>query len=138
MLYSLIITIHVIACFVLIAVILLQAGRGGGLSEAFGGATQSLFGTKANVVLTRATEISAVVFLITCILLGIMTSRRGKSLVELQRRGIPLTQPLPLAGPEEALPGPLEHNQERVPLDETLDETKETLPNAEPEEAPKK
>ncbi|MDD5173717.1 MAG: preprotein translocase subunit SecG, partial [Candidatus Omnitrophica bacterium] len=39
MLYGLVITIHVIVSLVLISVILLQAGRGGGLSESFGGSS---------------------------------------------------------------------------------------------------
>ena len=50
MLYGLVIAIHVIVSLVLIAVILLQAGRGGGLSDTFGGSsTQTLFGTKTSV-----------------------------------------------------------------------------------------
>ena len=86
MLYALVIAVHVIVCLVLILVILLQAGRGGGLSESFGGgAAQSLFGTKANVFLTRATSACAIIFILTCLLLGVITSQRGKSLVDIQR-----------------------------------------------------
>lgn len=82
MLYGLIIAIHVIVSLVLIAVILLQAGRGGGLSESFGGSsTQTLFGTKTSVFLTRATAASAVIYIITCLTLAVMTSHRGRSLV---------------------------------------------------------
>jgi preprotein translocase subunit SecG len=82
MLYGLVIVIHVIVSLILIAVILLQAGRGGGLSESFGGdSTQTILGTKTSVFLKRATEISAVVFLLTCLTLAVMTSHRGRSLV---------------------------------------------------------
>ena len=104
MLYGLFIGIHVTACIILIAVILLQAGRGGGLSETFGGeSTQTIFGAKASVFLARATIVAAVLFLITSLLLGIMTSRRGRSLIDLQRtKGIPITkEDIPLAKPEE-------------------------------------
>jgi preprotein translocase subunit SecG len=76
--------LHVIACLILILVILLQAGRGGGLSEMFGGAlqqNQKLFGTETNVFLTRATTYSAVVFLLTSVLLGVVTTQRGKSVM---------------------------------------------------------
>jgi len=82
MLYGLVIAIHVIASLVLIAVILLQAGRGGGLSETFGGgSTQTLFGTKTSVFLTRATAACAVIYILTCLTLAVMTSHRGRSLV---------------------------------------------------------
>ncbi len=47
MLYGLVITVHIIVSLILIFVILLQAGRGGGLSETFGGSqTQTILGTK--------------------------------------------------------------------------------------------
>jgi preprotein translocase subunit SecG len=66
----------------LIAVILLQAGRGGGLSESFGASsTQSILGTKTSVFLKRATAASAVIYILTCLSLAVMTSHRGRSLV---------------------------------------------------------
>ncbi|MGH7198142.1 MAG: preprotein translocase subunit SecG [Candidatus Omnitrophota bacterium] len=81
--YALLIVIHITACMVLIAVILLQAGRGGGLSEMIGGGQpNSLFGTQTNVFMTRATEVCAVVFVITSLSLGILSTQRGKSLIE--------------------------------------------------------
>jgi preprotein translocase subunit SecG len=82
MLYGLVITIHVIVSLILISVILLQAGRGGGLSESFGGSsTQTILGTKSSVFLKKATAISAVLYILVCLLLGVMTSHRGRSLV---------------------------------------------------------
>ena len=84
MLYGLVIFFHVLVCAILIAVILLQAGRGGGLSETFGlDSSQTIFGTKASVFLARATAVAASLYLVTCLLLGIMTSKRGKSLIPL-------------------------------------------------------
>ncbi len=83
--YALLIVIHVLACLILIAVILLQAGKGGGLAETFGGGGggfQSLFGTKASTFLTRATAIFAVAFLVTSLSLAILSTKRGKSLLE--------------------------------------------------------
>lgn len=82
MIYGIVIAIHVIASLVLIAVILLQAGRGGGLSETFGGSsTQSILGTKTSVFLKRATAASAVIYILTCLTLAVLTSHRGRSLV---------------------------------------------------------
>jgi preprotein translocase subunit SecG len=94
--FILLLVIHVMACIILIAVILLQAGRGGGLSEAFGSETQSLLGTQAPVVLKKATTISAIVFLVTSLLLGIVTARKGRSLF--QQQGFPVTPPVSQQG----------------------------------------
>jgi preprotein translocase subunit SecG len=102
-LYGFVILINMIASIVLILVILLQAGRGGGLSESFGGSsTQTLFGTKTSVFLTRATAVCAVVYLCTCLLLAVMTGHRGRSLVS---RGVPAA---PIGGaPAPGAPQPL-------------------------------
>ncbi len=81
--HTLVIAMHIIVSIFLIAVILLQAGRGGGLADSFGGSQmQSLFGTKSTTVLTRLTTICATVFMLTCLTLAIISSRQSKSLVE--------------------------------------------------------
>ena len=83
--YTLVIIVHVIACFILITAILLQSGRGGGLAGLFGaggGATQTIFGARASTFLTRATTVAAIAFLLSCITLTVFSSRRGKSLLE--------------------------------------------------------
>lgn len=81
--YIFVLIIHIIASLVLVLVILLQAGRGGGLSEAFGGgAAQTIFGTKAATFLTRATAVCAVLFLITSLSLAVLSGLRTKSLLE--------------------------------------------------------
>lgn len=84
--YTFLIVIHVIACIVLILVILLQSGRGGGLSETFGsGSTSTIFGTSASTFLQRATTVCAILFLVTSLSLAILSSRRSKSLMELEK-----------------------------------------------------
>ena len=58
MIYGILITIHVIASIALILSILLQAGRGGGLSEAFGlSSTQTIFGHTAPKFLEKTLKI---------------------------------------------------------------------------------
>lgn len=106
MLYGLVIAIHVIVSLVLIFVILLQAGRGGGLSESFGGSsTQTILGTKSSVFLKRATAVSAVLYILACLVLGVMTSHRGRSLVAKGGLQAPITtsggfpQPMPDESP---------------------------------------
>lgn len=102
MLYPLILLVHVTVCFVLIAVILLQAGRGGGLADTFGGAAQSLFGTRGAAILTRATTVCAVVFMLTSLSLAISSVHRGRSLLEGGRVMAPVEQaPAPTPAPAE-------------------------------------
>ena len=99
-LYGLVIAIHVTASLVLIAVILLQAGRGGGLSETFGSSsTQTILGTKTSVFLKRATAVSAIVYILTCLTLAVMTGNRGRSLVTGRSAVTATTQPQAPAGP---------------------------------------
>ena len=75
------ITLHVIFCVLLIIVILIQAGRGGGLVEMLSGA-ESIFGTKTSAMLTRATTILSIAFFITCLSLALLSARQSKSLIK--------------------------------------------------------
>ena len=102
MLYGFILFVHLVACLVLIAVILLQAGRGGGFADAFGGgAAQSIFGTRATAVLTRATTAFAAIFMLTSLSLAILSVQKGRSLME----RVPISkQPAPAAPTSEAQP----------------------------------
>lgn len=79
--------VHVVICFILIAVILLQAGRGQGLAgpSFTAGNVQSLFGTRAADFLTKATTVSAILFLFTCIGLDIFETQKSRSLFERRR-----------------------------------------------------
>jgi preprotein translocase subunit SecG len=58
----------VVSMLLLIAVILLQEGKGGGLAEAFGGAGAETFGVKAHGI-NKFTAFVGGVFLLSCILL---------------------------------------------------------------------
>jgi len=82
--YILLIILHIIVCLILISTILLQAGRGGGLTESFGGSEtmQSVLGTQAPNLIKKVTEISAIGFLITSLILGMIATRKGRSLFE--------------------------------------------------------
>ena len=92
------IIVHVIVCLFLIAVILLQAGRGGGLSDmAGGGQAQSILGTETNTFMKRLTEVFAVVFILTSLSLGIISTHRGKSLVEQKRLTDQFKKNIPLS-----------------------------------------
>lgn len=72
MLTAILIVLHVIASLMLILFVLLHAGRGGGVSEMFGGGMQSqaMGSTVMEKNLDRITIITAIVFAGTTILLA--------------------------------------------------------------------
>jgi len=73
-LFYLIVVLHVIACLFLIAVVLLQQGKGQDLASAFGGGgTQTAFGPRGSAtVLSRATTILAGLFMVTSLALSMV------------------------------------------------------------------
>src|SRR5262245_46049590 len=91
--YAFLLALHLIVCLCLVAVILVQSGKGGGLaSGAFGGATQTVFGGRgATDFITRATIVLGVMFFLTSLSLALMTTKGnvgGRSVVgEAARRG---------------------------------------------------
>jgi preprotein translocase subunit SecG len=67
------VTLHVLVCFVLIIVIMLQSGSAADLAGAFGGAgSQTAFGPRgAATFLSRATTWCAIVFMMTSLALSV-------------------------------------------------------------------
>lgn len=73
---AVLVVIHVIVCLTLILLILLHAGRGGGVSEMFGGGMQSqaMGSTVMERNLDRITVITAIIFTATTIALAFRLS----------------------------------------------------------------
>lgn len=71
--------LHVLVCFFLIIVVLLQSGKAADLAGAFGGmGSQTAFGPRgAATVLSKATTTAAVLFMITSISLGVLGGGTG-------------------------------------------------------------
>ena len=68
-------TIHVVVCFFLIMVVLLQQGKGADLSVFGGGATQSAFGARgAATLLHKLTVAGFIAFIFTTVGIGLMQS----------------------------------------------------------------
>jgi preprotein translocase subunit SecG len=69
--------IHVIVCFFLVVVVLLQSGKAADLAGAFGGmGSQTAFGPRGSAtVLSKATTIAAAVFMVTSLSLAILATR---------------------------------------------------------------
>jgi preprotein translocase subunit SecG len=80
-LFYCVIVLHVIVCFFLIGVVLLQQGRSADLAGAFGGqGSQTAFGPRAAAnVLTRLTTWSAIIFMCTSISLVVLFVRSSGS-----------------------------------------------------------
>jgi len=74
------IVIHAIISVGLIAIILMQSGRGGGLTESFA-AGESLFGANTSAFLIKATTVFAGIFLVTSLSLAFLSAKRDKSLM---------------------------------------------------------
>jgi preprotein translocase subunit SecG len=89
--------IHVIVCLFLIVVVLLQSGKAGDISAAFGGqGSQAAFGPRgAATALSKATTISAVLFMLTSITLSINAIKQGgaKSVLQGVKSAPVKTQP---------------------------------------------
>jgi preprotein translocase subunit SecG len=91
--------IHVIVCLFLIIVVLLQSGKAGDISAAFGGqGSQAAFGPRgAATALSKATTVSAVLFMLTSVTLSIYAIKHsGPSSVLQGVKSAPAkTQPAP-------------------------------------------
>lgn len=82
MLPHLLLVIHVIVCIALILIVLLQSGKGAQMGAAFGGSSQTLFGSPgAAGFLTKITTVAAVVFMITSLLLAFWSTPKKVSLI---------------------------------------------------------
>ena len=111
MLYYVAVSLYVLVCLTLILVVLLQQGKGGSMANAFGGgASQAAFGARSGAtVLSRATTVCAVLFVIGALYIGIAGQRGPESVIggrAPQPRPSP-TQPTPRpAQPTQTQPAP--------------------------------
>ena len=71
------IVLFILVCLILIGIVLLQKGRGGGLSGAFGGGGgNTAFGAKTGDVLTWATSIIFGIFVLLAVALNLLANYR--------------------------------------------------------------
>lgn len=75
---TLLVVLHVVVCLFLIAIVLLQHGKGADIGATFGGSSQSIFGTEGPVpLLNKITTVAAVVFMGTSIALAYISADRS-------------------------------------------------------------
>jgi preprotein translocase subunit SecG len=111
MVYGLLVFIHVVICFFLVVVVLLQSGKAADLAGAFGGmGSQTAFGPRGTAsLLSKLTRIAATLFMITSMTLAIMATRGTGGpgttvLEELPSRGAQPVHSMPALPPPGAPP----------------------------------
>src|SRR5690242_8493825 len=98
--------LHILVCIFLVAVVLLQSGRAGGMGVLSGAATQTVFGGRgAGSFLQKVTAVCAILFMVTCSALAfVASSRRDRSLRATPPPAVAPARPVAPAPPPPAPP----------------------------------
>ncbi len=110
--YYAVLILHILVCIFLVIVVLLQSGKAADLAGAFGGmGSQTAFGPRGSAtLLSKATTISFVIFIVTSMSLSILATRTaglGTSVLEENNRSVPAkTAPAPGQPVRPAAPAP--------------------------------
>jgi preprotein translocase subunit SecG len=89
-------------------IVLLQSGKGAEIGAAFGGSSQTLFGSRgAATFLNKLTTVAAILFMLTSLLLTMVTTK-GSSVIQNVpvEQGSTLPQQLPQQPIQQATPQP--------------------------------
>lgn len=104
--HTLLIIIHVLVCFFLIVIVLLQHGKGADMGATFGGSSQTVFGTEGPLpLLNKITTGAAVVFMVTSVLLAYLSANPGGGTV-MQGVQAPAATEQPVAETPASIPLP--------------------------------
>jgi len=109
--YILFLLIHILVCVFLIIVVLLQSGKAADLAGAFGGmGSQTAFGPRGSAtLLSKATTISAVLFMVTSLSLSILATKSaglGTTVLEGgSTKSAPVKTQAPALPPQGQIPG---------------------------------
>jgi preprotein translocase subunit SecG len=128
--------VHVIVCFFLVVVVLLQSGKAADLAGAFGGmGSQTAFGPRgAATILSKATTIAAGVFMLTSLTLAIMATKQAGTGTSVLERQKPAAQKSAPAAPQQQtpaqtpVPGSPNAPQPSVTLTDPATGTERTIP----------
>lgn len=70
--------VHVLVCFLLVLIVLIQKGKGASMGAVFGGSSQTIFGSSGpGTFLGKITTVIALVFMITSLYLAYFSTRGG-------------------------------------------------------------
>jgi preprotein translocase subunit SecG len=102
MLYTFIVVIHVLICFLMIGAILLQSGKGAEIGASFGGSSQTVFGSRGPAnFLSKLTVVVAGIFMVTSFSLAILAKQRNFSstVIDMQPKSESVAPPTTPAQP---------------------------------------
>jgi preprotein translocase subunit SecG len=104
MITTLVVVLHISVSLALICIVLLQHGKGAGIGAAFGGSSQTVFGsTGAAPFLAKITAVAALLFMLTSLGLTFLGRQQEKSVMQGPARPPAATEPAP-AAPAKSLP----------------------------------
>jgi len=98
MVYTLAVVVHVFVCFLMIAAILLQAGKGAEMGAAFGGSSQTVFGSRGpGTFLSKVTVVTAIIFMLTSLGLAVLSRERtfSSTVIDLNKKDASTTPASP-------------------------------------------
>lgn len=104
--FTLVVVLHIIVCLFLIFIILIQSSKGAEMGAAFGGSSQTLFGSRgAATVLSKVTTIAAILFMLTSLSLAIFSVRRESVMSSVPVKESPAKSLPGTSGPVPSAPG---------------------------------
>jgi preprotein translocase subunit SecG len=100
-------SLHIIVSAILIAMVLLQKGKGADIGAAFGGASNTVFGPRgAQSFLAKLTTTAAIIFMITSFFLAITSARKSSVMESVTPPAQTQQAPVQLPPPAEAPAAP--------------------------------
>jgi preprotein translocase subunit SecG len=108
--------LHILVAFIMVGVILLQSGKGAEIGAAFGGSSQTVFGSRgAGTFLSKMTAVAATIFMLTSLSLAILSKRlNNSSTIGLDK---PLSSPSAPAASPPGVPAPVQPMTDQHPHD---------------------
>src|SRR5579884_1925067 len=119
--YYAVLFLHILVCIFLVVVVLLQSGKAADLAGAFGGmGSQTAFGPRGSAtLLSKATTVSFVIFIITSMSLSILATKNaglGTSVLEDQQQSKPApTKSAPAPVQQKTAPAPVQQSAPATP-----------------------
>ncbi|MFH1263698.1 MAG: preprotein translocase subunit SecG [Pseudomonadota bacterium] len=97
--------IHITVCVFLVAVVLLQHGKGADVGATFGGAGNTIFGPRgAATLLTKMTRYAAIIFMGTSLSLAYLSAHESTQSVFREKDATPVASPAAKASVPDASP----------------------------------